>query len=74
MDSLMRQYKGGVARRIHAIRGIRAQRLWQAGYHDHAVRREEDMEQLVRYVIANPFRAGMVEQVEDYPHWHAAWL
>ena len=74
MDSLMRQYKGGVARRIHAIRGIRAQRLWQAGYHDHAVRREEDMEQLVRYVIANPLRAGMVEQVEDYPHWHAAWL
>ena len=74
MDSLMRQYKGGVARRIHAIRGIHAQRLWQAGYHDHAVRREEDMEQLVRYVIANPLRAGLVEQVEDYPHWHAAWL
>jgi len=68
LDSLMRQYKSGVARRIHAIGGIRAKRLWQAGYHDHAVRREEDMVELVTYIIANPMRVGMVERVEEYPH------
>lgn len=48
--------------------------LWQKGYHDHAVRREEDLRALARYVVANPVRAGLVERVGDYPLWDAVWL
>lgn len=48
--------------------------LWQDGFHDRAVRAEEDLKAMARYVIANPVRAGLVESVGDYPHWDAAWL
>jgi hypothetical protein len=50
------------------------QPVWQRGYHDHAVRREEDIKSLARYVIANPVRAGLTHSVGSYPHWDAAWL
>ena len=49
-------------------------RIWQSGFHDHAVRREEDMVKLARYVVANPLRAGLVRKLGDYPHWDAVWL
>jgi putative transposase len=49
-------------------------RLWQKGYHDRTVRREEDVKALARYVVANPIRAGLVTRVHDYPLWDACWL
>jgi len=49
-------------------------RLWQAGFHDHAVRAEEDLRALARYVIYNPVRSGLAESVRDYPHWDAIWV
>lgn len=49
-------------------------RLWQPGYHNHAVRREEDLVKLSRYIVANPLRKGLVEKIGDYPHWDAVWL
>lgn len=49
-------------------------RLWQKGYHDRAVREEEDLKDLARYVILNPVRAGLVTRVHDYPLWDACWL
>ncbi|MGB3124341.1 MAG: transposase [Pseudomonas sp.] len=50
------------------------ERVWQPGYHDRAVRVEEDVRKMARYIIANPIRAGLVERVGDYPLWDAAWL
>lgn len=49
-------------------------RIWQSGFHDHAVRCEEDLVKLARYVVANPLRAGLVRKLGDYPHWDAVWL
>ena len=48
--------------------------VWQRGFHDHAVRYDEDLKHLARYVIANPLRAGLVNNIADYPLWDAAWL
>jgi REP element-mobilizing transposase RayT len=48
--------------------------LWQAGFHDHAVRAEEDLRAVARYVIHNPVRAGLVDSVREYPHWDAVWV
>ena len=42
--------------------------LWQKSYYDHVVRREEDIRQLARYIIANPVRATLVAAARDYPH------
>lgn len=47
---------------------------WQPGYHDRAVREDEDFRQLARYVVANPLRAGLADSAGSYPHWDAVWL
>jgi REP element-mobilizing transposase RayT len=50
------------------------QPVWQSGYYDHAIRRDEDIVNIARYIIVNPIRAGLVKKVGDYPHWDAVWL
>jgi REP element-mobilizing transposase RayT len=49
-------------------------RIWQPGFFDHAIRREEDAMAIGRYIVANPVRAGLVDHVGAYPHWDAVWL
>ena len=48
--------------------------LWQRAYYDRAARKDDDVCQLARYIIANPLRAGLVEHIGDYPHWDCIWL
>ncbi|MDD5330496.1 MAG: transposase [Sulfuricella sp.] len=48
--------------------------IWQEGYHDHALREEEDIQGIARYIVANPLRAGLTGKVGDYPLWDAIWL
>jgi len=50
------------------------QPIWQAGFYDHAVRKDEDIQTIARYIVANPIRAGLVTKVGDYSHWDAVWL
>lgn len=52
----------------------RTGRLWQKNFHDRALRREEDVQAVARYIVANPLRAGLVRRIGDYPHWDATWL
>lgn len=49
-------------------------RVWQRGFHDRALRQEEDLIATARYVVANPLRAGLVDRIGDYPWWDAVWL
>jgi len=48
--------------------------IWQRGFYDHGLRKEEDIKKIARYIVANPLRAGLVEQIADYPLWDAIWL
>ncbi|OGS93972.1 MAG: transposase [Gallionellales bacterium RIFCSPLOWO2_02_FULL_57_47] len=50
------------------------QQIWQRGFHDHAVRSDEDLRDIARYIIANPLRSGLASSVGEYPHWDAIWL
>ena len=50
------------------------QTIWQKGFHDRAIRREEDLAAVARYLVFNPVRAGLVDRVGLYPHWDAVWL
>lgn len=65
--------KASSARRINHYLG-RSGRIWQDGYHDHALRREENIREAARYIVANPLRAGLVKSVRQYSHWDAKWL
>jgi REP element-mobilizing transposase RayT len=48
--------------------------VWQPGYHDRALRKDEDIRDAARYVVANPLRAGLVDDILDYPLWDAVWM
>ena len=48
--------------------------IWDRGFHDRALRAEDVVRAAARYLIANPLRAGLVEQIGDYPFWDAIWL
>jgi REP element-mobilizing transposase RayT len=48
--------------------------IWQDGYHDHALRSEESVEDVARYIVMNPVRAGLVKSIRQYPLWDAKWL
>ena len=47
--------------------------VWARGFHDHALRHDEDIHAAALYIIANPLRAGLVQQVNDYPYWNCTW-
>ncbi|KJU80663.1 transposase [Ectopseudomonas oleovorans] len=73
LSDLMRRIKGRSAKRINQLTK-RQGKLWQDGFHDRALRREEDLLPAARYIVANPLRAGLVSRVGDYPLWDSVWL
>jgi len=73
LRKLMRQTKSLITREVN-LSSSRGGALWQQGYHDRALRREEDLVKLARYVVANPLRAGLVEKLGDYSLWDAIWV
>lgn len=74
LTNLMRSVKTFTARRLNQRTVHRGGQIWQRGFHDRALRREEDLRQAGRYVVANPLRAGLVATIGEYPHWDAEWV
>jgi len=74
--SLARVMKTLKARSAFAINRHQRRRgsFWQRAYYEHAIRSDEDIRQLARYIVANPLRAGLVERIGDYPHWDCVWV
>ena len=73
LDVVVARLKSASARKANAALG-RTAPLWERAYHDHAVRSEQTMEEIARYVVANPLRSGLVERIGQYPYWNAVWL
>ncbi|TAJ77393.1 MAG: transposase [Gallionellaceae bacterium] len=78
LPEVMKSVKSYSARMINRFLqktgATEAAHVWQDGFHDHALRKEDDLIEVARYVVANPVRAGLVQRVEDYPLWDAKWL
>lgn len=74
LPDLLKRYKslsGGI---INRSRNTPGKPVWQAGFHDRAIRDGEDLRHIARYIVANPVRAGLVDSVREYSHWDAVWL
>ena len=71
LSTSMQHAKGASSREIARRFGVHP--LWQQGFHDRAVRDDEDLRAAARYVVANPLRAGLVDAIERYRFWHSAW-
>lgn len=75
-DALRRvvsRLKSASARHANRIRNSSGT-VWARAFHDHGLRHEEDLQDMARYVVANPLRAGLVSRIGDYPFWNAVWL
>lgn len=44
------------------------QMLWQRSYHEHVLRSDEAVDDVARYILNNPVRAGMVQDFKQYPY------
>ena len=71
LSSLVRSIKSSTARSLpESI----SRPVWAPGFHDRAVRKDQDLEATARYIIMNPVRAGLVSSPRFYPYWNAIWL
>ncbi|MEQ7920469.1 transposase [Xanthomonas sp. WHRI 1810A] len=73
LDGLIQRVKACSSRTINRHRSI-TEPVWQSGYHDKALRAEDDLVKLARYTVNNPVRAGLVRRVGDYSLWDAIWV
>jgi putative transposase len=75
IDSLslvMNRFKSITSKHIRQAEQISP--IWARGFHDHALRRDEDICATARYIVANPLRAKLVDRTHDYPYWGSIWL
>jgi len=72
LPRLMKRLKNVTALELGRATGLH--RIWQDGYHDHALRIEESIRDVARYLVANPIRAGLAVSVREYPFWDAVWV
>jgi len=73
LSEIVRLLKGRSAHRVnHYLQ--RQGSVWDRAFHDHALRKDEDIKNIARYIVANPLRAKLVEKLDDYPLWDAVWL
>ena len=61
--SLAKQRSGYYFKRVHHTR------LWQESYFDRVLRSDEPEMAVIRYIVSNPVRAGLVCSPEEYPFW-----
>ncbi len=74
LSALIQRVKGGAARAANKARSRSGVAVWSSGFHDHALRADEDLRSVARYVVLNPVRAGLAVRVGEYPFWDAVWL
>lgn len=73
LQGVVQKVKSNTARELKSIDPSLGQ-VWASAFHDRALRGDDDIRGVARYVVLNPVRAGLVERVGDYPYWDAVWL
>jgi REP element-mobilizing transposase RayT len=73
-----------LSRRIQALKsnsacavhhaGLIDGRIRVPGFHDRAAGVEDDPEDMARYLVLDPVRAGLVARAMEYSYWDAVWL
>ncbi len=72
LPALMQSLKGFTSRKINALLG-REGPLWEPRYYEHALRTDEELLERVKYILQNPVRKGLVDDIKDYPHWYCIY-
>lgn len=70
LAAIMQSLKGYTAHEANKILN-RAGHFWEVESYDHQVRNAEELERIVKYVLHNPVKAGLVKNWRD---WKWSWL
>lgn len=73
LQGVVQKVKSNTARELKS-HDLGLGQVWARAFHDRALRRDEDVRSVARYLVLNPVRAGLVRRVGDYPYWDAVWL
>ena len=73
LEDLMRRFKWTSASAVADKFRVNGW-LWGRGFHDRALRDDENLRDVARYLVAKPRRVGLVDSLGDYPYWDAVWL
>jgi hypothetical protein len=71
MKKVTRAIKRHSARKANQILGRTGEPFWQDESYDHWIRKDEEMNRIIRYIEWNPVKASLVERIEDWP-WSSA--
>ena len=72
MAKLVQSLKGYTARQINRLTNTKGS-FWQDQYYEHAIRKDEDLNEVVLYMLNNPIRSGLARNFHDYPFWYCRW-
>jgi REP element-mobilizing transposase RayT len=72
LAKIIQSFKGYTAREINKLVKSKGP-FWQPQYHDHAIRKDEDLIEVVLYTLQNPVRAGLVKNFRNFPFWYCRW-
>ncbi|MGL1958054.1 MAG: transposase [Colwellia sp.] len=73
LPSIIRQLKSKSAISVNGYLNQKGA-FWQHAYFDHAIRKEENIKSISKYIVANPLRAKLVNSVSHYPFWNSVYL
>lgn len=73
LQAVVQKLKSNTAREIKS-RDLEIGQVWATAFHDRALRKDEDMRLIARYIVLNPVRSGLVSRVGDYPYWNAVFI
>ena len=71
LGQVIKFFKGRTAT---LLRNTVTGKVWQKGYYDTCIRREEELLNQARYIVANPLRKGLCERVSEYSYWDCVYL
>jgi putative transposase len=72
LSGLMHSLKSFTSNKIRLLLKFQG-KVWQSQYHDHGIRKDEVLEEVVLYCLNNPVRAGLVEDFHEYPYWYCRY-
>jgi REP element-mobilizing transposase RayT len=74
LAEIMDAIKGASAHKVNKLLGRRGG-VWQTESFDHVVRSSENLNAKIAYVLQNPVRAGLVNELAEYPWmWRKAFV
>jgi len=73
LSKIMQSFKRYTAQECNLLLG-RQGTFWQAESYDHIVRDESEWRRIVRYVLYNPVKAGLVSEWQQWPYTYYAYL